>query len=82
MTNSNCLEGVACPSCGQEDRFKIVARIMCEVTDDGSEPIDGNHEWDDESVCVCPDCDHTGILKEFQKPDIQDKIAATFTPEQ
>jgi len=25
MTNENCLEGIRCPQCGQEDCFKITA---------------------------------------------------------
>jgi len=44
MTNENCLEGIRCPQCGQEDCFKITALITCNVTDDGSEPV-GDHEW-------------------------------------
>jgi hypothetical protein len=66
MTNSNCLENVTCPKCGQEDRFKIVALITCDVADDGSEPV-GDHEWDDHSATRCPECGFDGELKEFRK---------------
>lgn len=37
MTNTNCLRGMRCPECKQEDRLKIVARVVCDVTDNGSD---------------------------------------------
>ena len=67
MTNENCLVGVHCPRCGQEDRFKIAAVITCLVTDDGSDPV-GDHDWDDNSSTQCPECGFSGTLKEFRKP--------------
>lgn len=65
MTNTNCLEGIRCPECGQEDQFKITALITCEVTDDGSEPV-GDHDWDDESNTHCPGCGFAGKLRYFR----------------
>jgi hypothetical protein len=80
MTNVNCLEGIRCPKCGQEDRFKITAIITCLVTDDGSEPV-GDHEWNDGSTAHCPQCGFDGTLEDFRKapPDpegMNDKRAA------
>ena len=70
MTNTNCLENVCCPKCGQEGRFKIVALITCLVTDDGSEPV-GDHEWDDHSATRCVECGFSGELKDFRRmPDL------------
>ena len=66
MTNENCLEGIRCPACGQEDRFKIAALITCLVTDNGSEPA-GDNEWDDDSATHCPECGFDGKLKSFRK---------------
>jgi hypothetical protein len=66
MTNMNCLEGIRCPACGQEDRFRITALITCLVTDDGSEPV-GDHDWDDGSSTHCPECGFDGELKAFRK---------------
>lgn len=66
MTNTNCLEGIRCPHCGQTGRFKITALITCVVTDNGSEPV-GDHEWDDESSTHCPECGFDGKLKSFRK---------------
>lgn len=54
MTNTNCLEGIRCPKCGNEDCIKIVALIPCFVTDEGSEAV-GDHEWDDDSHAHCPE---------------------------
>lgn len=67
MTNTNCLESIRCPACGQEDRFKITALITCVVTDNGSEPL-GDHAWDGESSTCCTECGFNGKLKEFSKP--------------
>lgn len=67
MTNENCLQGIRCPACGQEDRLKITALITCVVTDDGSDPV-GDHEWDDDSGTHCPNCGFDGKLKAFHKP--------------
>ena len=60
---------IRCPECGNEDRFMIAANIMAEVTDDGAEmasPQYGNgFEWDEDSHCICPECDCAGPLKSF-----------------
>ena len=66
MPNTNCLEGMRCPKCGQEDRLKIEVPLMCEVTDNGSEVIDGDHFWNESSFCHCPECDHEGKLCDFR----------------
>ena len=70
MTNTNCLEGIRCPKCGQEDRFLISGFAQFEVTDDGSESV-GDHGWDDDSATRCPECCHEGKLREFshEAPD-------------
>ncbi|MBA4062567.1 MAG: hypothetical protein C0501_02450 [Isosphaera sp.] len=70
MTNTNCLEDIRCPKCGQEDRFFITGCAQFEVTDDGSEAV-GGHEWDDESSTRCPGCGHDAPLKDFRvRPDL------------
>jgi hypothetical protein len=65
MVNTNCLEGIRCPNCGQEDRFHINAVITCLVTDAGSEPV-GDHYWDLTSFTYCPECEYQGTLKHFK----------------
>lgn len=66
MTNGNCLAGVRCPRCEQEERFRITALVTCEVTDDGSE-AGGDHVWDGASATFCPEWGHAGPLREFRE---------------
>jgi hypothetical protein len=55
MANTNCLEGMKCPNCGQEDNFRITAEAVFDVTDDGTD-LFGSVEWDDDSPVVCLQC--------------------------
>jgi hypothetical protein len=67
MTNTNCLSGVKCPQCGQEDRFLIFSTILAEVTDEGADVAHGSDwHWDDSSMARCPECDRDGPLAEFR----------------
>ena len=66
MTNTNCLEGIRCPRCSQEDRFFISGCAQFEVTDDGSDAV-GDHEWDEGSSTRCPECNLTAPLKDFRE---------------
>jgi hypothetical protein len=70
MTNTNCLEGIRCPSCGHEDDFRIEARIMIFVADNGTDDESGQYAWDGESPCWFAGCAHEGKIKYFenQKP--------------
>lgn len=63
--NFNCLAGLRCPKCGNEDRLLIEALVTCSVTDDGAEPA-GDMEWNEKSWCVCPRCDEEGELSKFR----------------
>lgn len=65
MTNANCLEGIACPKCGNDSRIIIEARTLAEVTDDGAETF-GSMEWDEGSFTECPECGHYGELSAFR----------------
>ena len=66
MPNTNCLEGMRCPKCKQEDTLHIIASVTLEVTDDGSEAI-GDQEWDDTNPCHCPECKYKGTVGEFRE---------------
>lgn len=66
--NTNCLEGISCPACGDEDKFRISCMVDAIVTDDGADIADNNHwDWHDESDCSCCNCGHYAKLKEFKK---------------
>ena len=65
MTNTNCLEGIKCPACGNEDRFRIAGRTLFTVTDEGTEDY-GDSEWDDDSYAECTECYRHGTLKDFR----------------
>jgi hypothetical protein len=65
MTNTNCLEGMRCPQCGSEGPFRIRCEVLVLFEDDGSiEELSGS-EWDDDSLCECAECDHSGAVKDF-----------------
>jgi hypothetical protein len=64
MTNTNCLEGIKCPACGNEDRFRIAGTTVFTVTDEGTEDH-GDIEWDDDSHVECAQCYHHGALRDF-----------------
>lgn len=69
MTNVNCLEGLHCPICKQEDRLQITGVALFEVTDGGTGEPEGGIEWGDESPTHCPSCEYGGTLKDFRKDD-------------
>jgi len=70
MANENCLEGVKCPKCEQEDVFKIVGVSTFTVLDDGTD-VHGDVEWDDDSTCTCGGCSWVARLGDFRKgPDV------------
>ena len=65
MTNTNCLEKIACPRCGHEDPFQIVVTAVATVTDDGAE-VTGALDWHDQSFTSCPECQLDGKLGDFR----------------
>jgi hypothetical protein len=65
MTNTNCLENIKCPECGNEDTFRIKATAMFIVTDDGTEDH-GSVDWDGDSYAECAECYRHGKLKDFK----------------
>ena len=65
MTNENCLAGVKCPACGNEDTFRIEVITMATVTDDGAEVEHGDMEWDGNSHAECGRCLRHGKLSHF-----------------
>jgi hypothetical protein len=76
--NVNCLADMRCPSCGDFGPFSIQATQsgMVRVSDNGTDFIDGNVEWDDESECECLACRRSATVAEFRgepKPAFDDQ---------
>jgi len=59
MANSNCLEGVKCPDCSNEQSFQVIALATFTVFDDGTE-VSGDVEYDAASAAYCTQCDWSG----------------------
>jgi hypothetical protein len=69
MSNTNCLQGMCCPACGQADRFDIQAQSLFTMVDDGADHH-ADVEYDDGSYCECPACGHSGIVHDFREADV------------
>jgi hypothetical protein len=65
---------MACPKCGQRDRFDIAVSQMMEVYDDETDSC-GDTEWDEHSYCRCGKCDNGGEVKDFTIEGLDDAIA-------
>lgn len=65
MANSNCLEGLRCPDCGNDSRFYIAGTALFEVFDDGTGDVE-QIDWEDDSNCLCPNCQKSGKVSEFR----------------
>jgi hypothetical protein len=67
--NVNCLEGIRCPACGNEDTFRIEVLTMATVTDDGTDfQGHGGVDWDENSYAECATCLTHGKLSRFMTP--------------
>lgn len=66
--NDNCLAGMACPECGDFGPFRIhvTQSGSCDVSDHGTDHIDGDTDWGDASACECIECRHTGTVRQFR----------------
>jgi DNA-directed RNA polymerase subunit RPC12/RpoP len=67
MTNTNCLEGFRCPHCDSEAEFRIEVCTVVTFTDAGSTDTGADLEWQDDSYCECPACDHAATVKDFRE---------------
>ena len=65
MTNTNCLEGIACPKCGSEEAFYIETRIEVLVRDSGTEDRGDDYFWSQDHRCRCAAGDHAGLVRDF-----------------
>jgi hypothetical protein len=63
--NTNCLEGMQCPECKSYGPFCIDVLMTVTVYDNGTEDDGGDTEWDENSRCICPQCDYAATVAEF-----------------
>jgi hypothetical protein len=54
-----------CPSCRSEQPFRITAKAIITVFDDGTDGIE-DVEWGDSSYCSCTKCNFMGHVLEFR----------------
>lgn len=70
--------GMVCPNCGNKSEFMIAATIWGMITENGfdqdrKELPDHNSDYDEYAGCICPECQKSGIVQEFQEgPDFED----------
>ena len=75
--NTNCLVGLRCPQCKNENRLMIEGTSMFEVLDDGTESH-GDVEWDDDSSAQCPVCHLTAGLALFRISEEEKNSKKTY----
>ena len=63
-----CIEGWACPKCGQFESFIVQGVSMFEIEALGTDQC-GGVEWSDESLVRCPDCGWKGTVKDVEVPE-------------
>ena len=62
--NTNCLENMICPDCGNEDELHIDVTTTVVMIDDGSVKH-GDLDYDQTSICYCPKCKADGTVGDF-----------------
>jgi hypothetical protein len=66
MTNVNCLEGMACPKCGHDERLCISCTTMAAFMDDGVDDTT-DYEFTDTSYCECSQCKYSATVADFRE---------------
>lgn len=65
-SNTNCLEGIQCPTCQSTEPFWIECTVSVRVFDDGTDNYEG-YEWDDDSPIRCEACDASATVGLFRR---------------
>jgi hypothetical protein len=61
--------GMRCPQCNSDDSIDIQMHVFGRLLPDGtdvSEPDDGSHDWDKDSLAVCAECQFAGTVSDFE----------------
>ena len=79
--NTNCLEGLACPKCGQDQTLEITGSAVFHVHDDGTEGYeDVEYDMNSPTACPGPECDFDGDLGDFRVKEVAKATMPTITP--
>lgn len=73
--NTNCLEGIACPECGNHKSFSILMSSWFDINDDGTGDNEDT-EWGDDSAITCTECQHSGTVAAFKGLAVKPSPAA------
>ena len=65
---SNCFD-LKCPGCGRQDRLRIEATVWLDVTADGTDANNSDHEFEPTSTAYCQACEFTGTVADFEQGD-------------
>ena len=69
MSNTNCLRGYGCPRCGSHGPFEALTVGWVEWTDDGTEGVITNPEFQEGGQMRCLECEHSAPNQEFKLPE-------------
>lgn len=62
-----------CPSCGSHDNVEVEVKLVVRILEEGSDPVDGHHEFDGTSPAQCGACTHRDNFDAFRAfPDTTD----------
>lgn len=64
MTNTNALEGIRCPKCGNQDKFRVAALTTATIIDNGVENTEATF-WEGDAETACADCGFTSEWANF-----------------
>lgn len=73
--NSNCLEGMRCPKCGDYGPFSIRAGVTVTVSDEGTDDDGMDYEWFNDAACRCIACDHSATIADFTEGHVRAEVA-------
>jgi hypothetical protein len=73
--NTNCLEGIKCPDCGNDGPFTVSVRGWAVLTDDGLQSVQ-DADWEDDSMTYCARCSKEGPWESFKIPKAKARARA------
>jgi hypothetical protein len=61
--------GYLCPKCKQGDCLSVAATVWVGFEPYGTDALDSNHEWGQESGAYCSNCDWHGVVSELERAE-------------